>query len=77
MIKNISRLEVKVKEKYYHLCCDIDSNLDDVKEAIFQFQKYIGYVEDQVKAQQEAMKAKEEAEKIKSDLPITNEVKQE
>jgi len=39
--------------------CDMDSPLPDVKEALFQFQKYVGQIEDAVKAQQ----AQQEAEK--------------
>jgi len=76
MIKNISRLEVKVNAKEYHLCADMDSPLSDVKEAIFQFQKYIGHIEDQMKAQQEAIKKEKEESEIKTDLPVTEEVKQ-
>jgi len=53
MLKNISKLECVVNEKPYQLLCDMDSPLECVKEALFQFQKYIGQVEDQVKAQQE------------------------
>jgi hypothetical protein len=47
MPKNI---ECQVGQKVYHLICDIDSPLEHVKEALFQFQKYIGMVEDQIKA---------------------------
>ncbi len=54
MLKNISKLEFKIAEKNYEFLCDNDSPLEHVKEAIFQFQKYIGYVEDQIKAQKEA-----------------------
>ena len=53
MLKNLSRLECIVNEKAYHLFCDIDSPLECVKEALFQFQKYIGQVEDAVKQQKE------------------------
>lgn len=60
MLKNISRLEMKIGEKIYHLMCDIDSPLEHVKEALFQFQKYIGQIEDNIKAQQ-AAKASEQA----------------
>lgn len=60
MIKNISRLECKVGEKIYHLTCDVDSPIEHVKEALFQFQKYIGQLEDQIKAQQEQQKLSEE-----------------
>lgn len=51
MLKNLSRLECKIGEKLYHLTCDIDSPLVDVKESLFQFLKYVGFVEDEVKNQ--------------------------
>ena len=34
----------------------MDSPLGDVKESLFQFQKYIGHIEDQVKANAEMQK---------------------
>lgn len=72
MLKNISKLELKVGEKVYQFICDNDSPLSDIKEAIFQFQKYIGVVEDNIKQQMEA-KAQADAES----LPVTDEVKPE
>lgn len=72
MLKNISKLELKVGEKTYQFICDNDSPLSDIKEAIFQFQKYIGVVEDNIKQQMEA-KAQADAES----LPVTDEVKPE
>jgi hypothetical protein len=59
MISNITRIECKVGEKVYHLSCDMDSPVADVKEAVFQFQKYIGHIEDQIKKNLEAQKAAE------------------
>ena len=52
MLKNISRLEHKIGDKVYHLLCDSDSPLNEIKESLFQFLKFIGQVEDTVKAQQ-------------------------
>jgi len=66
MLKNISRLECIVNDKIFHLFCDMDSPLDCVKEALFQFQKYIGQVEDAVKKQKEEEEKKEEEESIVS-----------
>lgn len=63
MLKNISRLEAKINEKIYHFTCDSDSPLPEVKDALFQFIKYIGQMEDAIKQQQEAAKAQEEANK--------------
>ncbi len=65
MLKNLSQLKAVVNGKEYIYNCDIDAPLQDVKESLFQFQKYIGQVEDNIKAQQEAQaaeKAKQEAE---------------
>ena len=64
MLKNISRLECSVNDKIYHLTCDHDSPLEHVKEALFQFQKYVGKVEDEIKATQVA-----QAEKAKIEEP--------
>ncbi len=61
MIKNITKLEVKINGRDYQLMCEIDSPIPDVKEATFQFQKYIGQIEDNLKAQQEAAKAEKES----------------
>jgi len=49
MIKNLTQLEVKVGEKIYHFLCDQDSPLQHAKEALFQFLKYPGQVEDAAK----------------------------
>lgn len=63
MLKNIVRLEFIVNDKVYHFVCDNDSPLHDIKEALFQCQKYVGALEDNIKAQMEAKKAAEEAAK--------------
>ena len=60
MLKNCTRLECVVNEKVGHFYCDIDTPLPVVKEMIFQFQKYIGLVEDQIRAQEEK-KAEDDA----------------
>jgi len=43
-----------VADKVYHFMCDPDSPIEHLKEAIFQCQKYVGQLEDQIKAQQAA-----------------------
>ena len=60
MLSNISKLQVQVDNKIYQLLCDSDSPLPSVKEALFQFQKYVGQVEDQIKVNEEANKKVEE-----------------
>lgn len=61
MLKNLVKLEHIVANKAIHLLCDNDAPLASVKEALCQFLKYIGQIEDQVKAQQEQAKAEAEA----------------
>lgn len=70
MLKNISKLEYKIGERLYQLILDNDSPIDHVKEALFQFQKYIGQIEDQVKAQQLAQQSEQKNDsmsKVKED----------
>lgn len=62
MLKNISRLENKINEKTYQFLCDMDSPLPEVKEALFQFIKYVGQIEDQIKAKQEQEKLNSEVQ---------------
>lgn len=52
MLKTLSQLECKIAEKVIHLVCDHDTPLEHVKEALFQFLKYVGQIEDAVKASQ-------------------------
>lgn len=52
MLKNKSHLEITISGKDYSLVCEHDSPLPDVKEALFYFLKYVGNVEDAVKAMQ-------------------------
>ena len=65
MMKNIVRLEHVVADRQYHLLCDNDSPLVHLKEAIFEFLKHIGRIEDQVKAQQVELEAKKASEEPK------------
>ncbi len=67
MLKNIARLEAKVGEKVYQLLCDNDSPLNELKDALFQFLKYVGQIEDAVKAQKEQAEAEKSAEEPKKD----------
>ena len=71
----LTKLEFKVANKVYQLICDPDSPLEHVKEALFQFTKYVGAIEDAIKAQQ----AKDAAEKAQAQpaAPVTDQVKSE
>ena len=54
MIKNIVKIEFQVAERAYQFLCENDAPIEHIKEALFQIQKYIGQVEDNIKAQQAA-----------------------
>ena len=60
MLKNVSRLEHKSGERLFQFFADSDSPIPEVKEALFQFQKYVGALEDQVKMAQEKAAAEQE-----------------
>lgn len=62
MLKQVIQLEHKIADKVITLTCTADAALDHVKDALFQFTKYVGGIEDQVKAQQAAAKEKADAE---------------
>lgn len=53
MLKNLSQLEHTVENKVFRFVCDNDAPIHFVKEALFQFQKYIGQIEDMAKQQQQ------------------------
>lgn len=69
MLKNLVKLEHFVADKAIHLLCDSDTPLASVKEALFNFMKYIGQVEDSIKAQQEKEKSDQEANKAQEETP--------
>ena len=52
MLKNISKLECKVNDKEFVFLCDNDSPTTCVKEALLQFIKFVGNIEDQALAKQ-------------------------
>ena len=68
MLKNICKLECKVGDNEICLLCDNTTPITAVKEACFQFIKYVGQVEDalaaQQKAQQEAQPTDSKTEKV-------------
>ena len=71
MLKNASKLELTVNGKLYQFFFDNDSPIAHIKESLFQMQKYVGMVEDNVNAQQE------QAKKDKAALESAVEVKEE
>jgi len=56
MLKNLARLEHKVGDRVYHLLCDNDSPIVEVKDALTQF---LGYA---VQVEKMAAEAKQAAE---------------
>lgn len=59
MLKNLSQIEFIVDDKTGRFICDIDTPLIAVKEMLFQIQKYIGQIEDNIRKQQEEQKKEE------------------
>jgi hypothetical protein len=56
MLKQISQLECVIADKIYQFTCSPDSSIEHVKEALFQFLKFVGQIEDNAKAAQEVQK---------------------
>lgn len=63
MLKNICRLESKIEDKVGHFFVDHDTPLHIVKEMLFQFQKYVGQIEDYARKQE----TEKQSEEVKSD----------
>lgn len=57
MLKNIVRLEHTIADKSFHFLSDHDASTTAIKEALCQFLKFVGQIEDQAKAYQEQQKA--------------------
>lgn len=60
MLKNISQLEHKIEDRVYHLFADSNSPLNEVKEALFEFVKFVGKLEDNAKSAQAEQSKSEE-----------------
>lgn len=41
MLKNISKLQIKIDEKVYEFLCDNDSTLGSIYDAITQMKQYV------------------------------------
>lgn len=64
MLKHTVKLEHRIGDKEGHFICDNDTPLPVAREMLCQFLKHLGYIEDQVMAQQQAQaeqQAKEQA----------------
>jgi hypothetical protein len=69
MLKNLSRLEFMVEDKIGHFYLDSDTPIGHVKEMFFQGLKYVGALENQIKANIESEKAKE-VQAIDQEIPV-------
>lgn len=76
MLKNVTQLEVIIDNKIARFTCDMDTPVNVVKEMLFQFQKYVGQIEDQARASQEEAKNQEE-EKASEEKPSEEKVAEE
>jgi len=54
MLKNLCQFEHIIESKVCRFICDNDTPIHFIKEALFQFQRYIGQLEDTAKAQRSA-----------------------
>ncbi len=62
MLKNITQLEIKIEDRIFVFQCPPDSPISHVKEALFQFTRFAGEIEDKAKEEQE----KTDIEKIQN-----------
>lgn len=58
MLKNLAGLECKVEEEIIKLICGTNCPLTHIKEALFQFQKHIGQIEDAAKQAEQQQQEK-------------------
>ena len=61
MLKHTVKLEHKIGDKEGWFICDNDTPIPAAREMLCQFLKQLGYVEDQVMAQQQAAAAEQQA----------------
>jgi hypothetical protein len=67
MLKNLSQLEHSIENRVCRFICDNDTPINIVKESLFQFQKYIGQIEDMAKQQQQEEPPQDIKEEPKSE----------
>jgi len=54
MFKNIIKFEQIIGGRTYHMLCDNDSPLNEVKDSLIKFLNYVNELEASIKAQQAA-----------------------
>lgn len=70
MLKNLARLEHKIGDRVFHFFCDNDSPVNEAKEAMFQFLKYLGSIEDAAKAHEEQKDKESKVEEIPQEVKV-------
>lgn len=68
MLKLLSQMKVTVEGKDHFYNCEHDCQLHHVKEALFQFLKFVGSIEDKVKAEQDAIAAQEKVSAVEEEV---------
>lgn len=64
MLKLVARLEHRIGDRIFHLICDSDSPISEVKDALVQFLSHASSIE---KSAIEALKSQEEQPAIQPD----------
>lgn len=64
------KIEVRIGQKMFTLVCDKTAQIWEMKEALFQFTKYLGKIEDAEFERITAEQAAKEQEKPAEELPI-------
>lgn len=78
MLSNKTQLAFTIGTRVYHFLADQDSPLNEAKEALFQFMKCVGQIEDAVKgATNTSAPAAPIANSDKSTLPANEEASKE
>ena len=63
MLKNISQLEIAINNFTFRFYTEMNAPLPDIKEALFQFLRFVGQIEEQTKIMQKS------AEEKHADMP--------
>ena len=70
MLNNLISLTHKIGDKVYHLICDANPPIIEVKDALFQFIKFVAQVEENQKAQQALQESVKVSESPELEKPI-------
>lgn len=72
MLKNLIQLEHAIENKVCRFICDNDTPIHIAKECLFQFQRYIGQVEEMAKQQQTEQPKSEQPPEVKEESKSEN-----